>query len=83
MKRIDIWRKPTEKEMEWLINATPSDFEVFESCNAGDFWILGGGTDYELVTGWFETEEEAQKYIDEKGYLRAKWLKDEYLDSFA
>lgn len=83
MKRINVWRLPTNEETEWLKNATPSDFEVFESCNAGDYWVLGGMEEHQLVTGWFDTEEEAQNFINNKGYLEAKWLKDEYLDGFA
>ena len=82
MNTESMWRSATDKEKSFLTEAKQSSFEIILGPNTNSYWIYFEKDDDVLVTGWFDTEEEAMGFVETKGYLHAdcKWLVDPDMD---
>lgn len=80
MKKARIWRNATPKELEYLKSCTSMDFDIIKGPNTKAWWIVT--FEYQLLTGWFDLKETAQKWIDEKKYLEptTQWAIDYNMD---
>lgn len=76
LQEVNPWRDATEHEKEILAKAGPEDFAIMQGCGTKAYWISLSTGEADLVTGWFDKEEDAAAFLNHYGYRlpECKWL---------
>lgn len=82
---MNMWRKASRLEKALLEKALPEDFEIVLGFNTKAYWVVYNGSDcasVHLLTGWFDTEKDAQDFVNDFGYRRktTTWATDFDMD---